>query len=130
MKFITLITLTLLLTACASEKSQHSSINSVNVNDTLVKGKSTQAQIIESFGTPDIAEKTPDGDMWAYNRHSNESQSVGGGVSHYAWTGLSYFSGVNVGGDKSSSSTKNSSLILYFNKNKILQNYTFRTERF
>lgn len=130
MKFITLITLTLFITACASEKSQHSSINSVNVTDTLVKGKSTQAQIIETFGTPDIAEKTPEGDMWAYSRHSNESNSVGGSVSHYAWTGWSYLSGVNVGGDQSSSSTKNSSLILYFNKSKVLQTYTFRTERF
>lgn len=96
--------------ACSSNKSQHSSINSVNVTEQL--------------------EKTPEGDMWAYNRHSNESQSLGGSISHYAWTGWTALSGMRTGGDQSTSSTKNVSLVLYFGKNKVLQNYSFRTERF
>lgn len=131
MKIITLISLLVLNIACSSDKAGQTKINSLEVSDKLVKGKTTQAQVLETFGSPDVVEKTSEGDMWAYSRYSNESDSIGGGVSHYIWdAGLWNLTGFNVSGDKSSSSTKTASLVVYFNKNKTLATYTFRTEKY
>lgn len=131
MKFIQFLTIILVTVACSSQKATQSKINALEVTDKLVKGKTTQAQVLEDFGTPDIVEKTPEGDMWAYSRYANESDSVSGGVSHYiSSAALWNFTGMSVGGDKSTSSTKTASLVLYFNSKKTLKTYTFRTEKF
>jgi hypothetical protein len=130
MKFISLILVLTFSVACSSNRPTQSKINALEVTEKLEKGKTTQAKVLEDFGTPDIVEKTPEGDMWAYNRRANESESVGGDVSHYGGYFLSYWSGASLGAESSSSSTKTASLILYFGPNKVLKTYTFRTERF
>jgi len=130
MKLISLICILFFSIACSSTKTSQSKINALEVSDKLIKGKTTQAQALESFGAPDIVEKTPEGDMWAYNRRNNESSSVGAGVTHFIraagwwnWTGASASS------DSSSSSTNTASLVLYFSK-KTLTHYSYRTEKF
>lgn len=131
MKVLTLISILFLTVACSSNKASQSKINALEVTEKLQKGKTTQAQVLENFGTPDVLEKTPEGDMWAYNRHANESNSIGGGVSHLiasnsllAWTGL------DIGGSSDTSSTKTASLIIWFNKNKTIRTYNFKTEKY
>lgn len=131
MKLASLLILSIFIVSCSSQKNSQSKINSVEVSEKLVQGKSTQKEILETFGSPDIVEKTPRGDMWGYTRHASEDSSFGGGISHYVnylswwnWTGAS------VNGSKSSSSTQTASLVLYFNQQKVLSNYTYRTERF
>lgn len=132
MKFLSLILITFLAVACSSDKASQTKINALEVSDKLVKGTTTQAQVLEDFGTPDVVEKTPEGDMWAYARRANENSSVGGGITHYISTAASFwsFAGMNVNGDKSSSSTKTASLVLHFHKNKTLRTYNFRTEKY
>lgn len=130
MKLLTLTAILFLTVACSSDKASQSKINALEVTDKLVKGKTTQAQVIEGFGAPDVVEKTPEGDMWAYNRHANESESMGAGAYHYASIFASTWTGMSVDGSKSSSSTKTASLVLYFNPNKTVRTYTFRTERY
>lgn len=130
MKLLQITLIALLSISCASKSSQ-SKINSLEVSEKLAKGKTTQAEVLENFGAPDIVEKTPEGDMWAYNRHTNESGSVGGNVSHYiSQAALWNWTGMSIGGSQSSSSTKTASLVLYFGKDKKLATYTFRIERF
>ncbi|MCM2349951.1 MAG: hypothetical protein NDI69_08010 [Bacteriovoracaceae bacterium] len=131
MKFVTLLTVLIISVSCSSQKASQTKINSLEISDKLVKGKTTQSQVLENFGAPDIVEKTPEGDMWAYSRHSNESGSVGGGVSHYiSSAALWNWTGVHLNGDQSSTSTKTASLVLYFATNKTLKTYTFRTEKY
>ncbi len=130
MKLVSLLAVLALSVSCSSSSSQ-SKINSLEISEKLVKGKTTQTQVLENFGTPDIVEKTPEGDMWAYGRHSNESKSVGGGVSHYITSAALWnWTGVHLNGEQSSSSTKTASLVLYFSGDKTLKTYTFRTEKF
>lgn len=131
MKLLTLTFVLLISAACSSNKPSQSKINALEVTDKLVKGQTTQTKVLEDFGAPDVVEKSPEGDVWAYSRYANESDSVSGGVSHYIssaafwnWTGMS------LDGGKSSSSTKTASLILYFNAKKILKTYTYRTEKY
>jgi len=131
MKFITLVCLSLLTVACASQNPSHSKINSLEVSEKLTKGVTTQAQVIENFGTPDVVEKTPEGDMWGYNRTSGESQSMGASASHYIGSAALWnWTGVGLSADQGSSSTKTASLTVFFNKNKVVSTYSFRTERF
>lgn len=130
MKLITLITLAILTVACSSNKAGQTKINSLEVSEKLVKGQTTQAKVLEDFGAPDVVEKTPEGDMWAYSRFANERESMGAGAYHYASIFASTWTGMSLDADKSSSSTKTASLVLYFNKDKILKTYTFRTEKF
>lgn len=131
MKIITLITIALISVSCSSSKPSATKINALEVTEKLVKGKTTQAQVLENFGAPDIVEKTPEGDMWAYNRQNSESNSVGGGFTQYIPTG--YFYALNKfhgGGEKTSSSTNSASLVLFFSSKKILRTYTYRTEKY
>lgn len=132
MKTLTLITLLILSVSCSSSKQPSSTkINALEVTEKLVKGKSTQAQVLADFGAPDIVEKTPEGDMWAYNRQNSESNSTGGGFRQYIPTGYYYLlSSVHAGTEKNTSSTNSASLVLYFSAKKILRTYTYRTEKY
>ena len=127
MKLFTLITLAILSVSCSSSKPSQTKINALEVSDKLVKGETTQAKVLENFGAPDVVEKTPEGDMWAYNRHSNENESVSAGAYHHASVFITGWTGMDIDGSKSSSSTKSASLVLYFNPKKTLRTYTFRT---
>ena len=131
MKSFFLLSITFFIVSCSTQKDGQTKVNALEVTENLVKGKTTQAQALETFGAPEVVEKSPDGDMWAYNKHSNESQSQGGSISHrvfydYFWR----WSGVDINADTSTTSTKTASLVLYFNTNKILANYTFRTDKY
>jgi hypothetical protein len=131
MRLISIFTIALFTFSCSSNQSSQSKINTLEVSEKLIKGQTTQAQVIENFGAPDIVEKTPEGDMWAYNRHANESKSMGAGVTHYiAAAGLWNWTGLSMHGDQSSSSTNTASLVLYFGTNKKLRTYSYRTEKY
>ena len=131
MKLFTLTFILLISAACSSSKPSESKINALEVTDKLVKGETTQAKVLEDFGTPDVVEKSPEGDVWAYSRYASESGSVAGGVSHYiSSAALWNWTGMSLDGGKSSSSTKTASLILYFNAKKVLKTYTYRTEKY
>ena len=131
MKLISLLCLSVLFISCASKNESHSKINSLEVSEKLTKNVTTQSQVLETFGTPDVVEKTPHGDMWGYNRQSSESESSGVAAVHYiSSTAFWNWTGIGASSDSSSSSTKTASLTIFFNKNKVLETYSFRTERF
>lgn len=132
MKIFTLIAIVLLSVSCSStSKPSATKINALEVTEKLVKGQTTQAQVLENFGAPDIVEKTPEGDMWAYNRQNSESNSTGGGFNQYIPTGYYYLlSSVHAGSEKNTSSTNSASLVLFFSAKKILRTYTYRTEKY
>lgn len=131
MKILTIAFIALIFVSCSSTKDSQTKINALEVSEKLVKGKTTQAQVLESFGAPDIVEKTSEGDMWAYNRTSSESSSFGANAVHYMnAAGFWNWTGLGASGDKSSSSSKTASLVLHFSLNKTLANYTFRTEKY
>lgn len=131
MKTIALITLVIFSVSCSSSKPSSTKINALEVTEKLVKGETTQAQVLENFGAPDIVEKSPEGDMWAYNRQNSEQNSVGAGVSHYITSAALWnFTGMHVGADNTTSSTNSASLVLFFNAKKVLRTYTYRTEKF
>jgi hypothetical protein len=131
MKIFTLIAIALISVSCSSSKPSATKINALEVTEKLVKGQTTQAQVLENFGAPDVVEKTPEGDMWAYNRQNSESNSTGGGFTQYIPTGYFYaFSNIHAGSENNTSSTNSASLVLFFSAKKVLRTYTYRTEKF
>src|SRR6187549_2922463 len=94
MKPYLLLALAALLTSCATAPApvdqRNSALTSGNVSMNLAVGQTTQAQVLEVFGAPNIV--TMDGqrnEVWSYQRHATVSQSSAG--SNY-WT-IVFFGG-------------------------------------
>jgi hypothetical protein len=134
MRFVLFLSVFLLVSCASDSSSQHSSVNMADVKDSLVKGKTSQKDVMEKFGGPDLVDVSDQGETWVYTRHASESSDVNAGVSAFFDTARNWWQyspvGGSIGGGNSKSSTKTSSLALNFNKKKILTSYNFRTERF
>jgi outer membrane protein assembly factor BamE (lipoprotein component of BamABCDE complex) len=86
LKLIPLLLLPLLvvLTSCntaSNEYNRNTGITHGTVQLHLQKGVTSQTEVLEKFGSPNIA--TTDGDMevWTYQRHGTTSKSAGVGGS-------------------------------------------------
>src|SRR5690606_1265943 len=127
MNFLSLIFACLFLVSCASkEKNSESKINTLEVEEKIIEGKTTQAQILQNFGTPDVVEKTELGDMWGFHRSSYEDSGVDAGM---AASVFGYFSSLPytwVGGSKSQAGSVSKTLVIHFNKNRVVSSYNFR----
>jgi outer membrane protein assembly factor BamE (lipoprotein component of BamABCDE complex) len=131
MKFVLLV-LMFSLAACSTtgdKERQQSSINKNNVDKVLAKG-TTQAKVLEALGSPNTVASDGDGtEVWSYLRKANNSS--GSSVGATVWnSSIRYLSWGYLGGDisNSSSTSHETSLIVYFDKSKRVTNHTFRSE--
>ena len=108
---------------CAtSEPKRNSNLTFGNVKKNISKGKTSQTELVQMLGSPNMISKNRIGDeVWTYSRQSfdHESGSFGGGL-------------ILVGGNKafSSSSASSFDLILTFNKEDVVQDYSVVTTQF
>jgi outer membrane protein assembly factor BamE (lipoprotein component of BamABCDE complex) len=131
MKFVLLV-LMFSLAACSTtgdKERQQSSINKNNVDKVLAKG-TTQAKVLEALGSPNTVASDGDGtEVWSYLRKANNSS--GSSVGATVWnSSMRYLSWGYLGGDisNSSSTSHETSLIVYFDKSKRVTNHSFRSE--
>ncbi len=76
----------------------------------LKKGQTTQQQVIEAFGAPNITTLSSGGmEVWTYQRHASEGSSRAG----FATVGLAGFSSTGF-----ESSSRNMTLIIKFDSSK------------
>lgn len=95
---------------------QRSNLTAGTVKKEIVKGKTTQAEILELFGAPNLVTKNrDDNEVWNYNRMS--ADQVSGSNSGWAifWGGTRAVS---------SSSTASFDLILVFDDKSVVTNYS------
>lgn len=108
------------------------------VQMTLRVGQTTQGQVLESFGAPNITSIDASGqEMWVYDRHATVTSDSSGGFS----IGL----GIGGGGDsvggggllgfgkrksKSSSSSRTMMLIIKFDDRKVVSDFKSRSSSF
>ncbi len=86
------------------------------VEKEIVKGKTTQAEILNLFGSPNIVTKNSEGDeVWNYNRMSYTTKVGSDGGSLLLWGGSRAMS---------TATTKSFDLILTFDQNDIVKNYS------
>lgn len=92
------------------------------VKENLVKGKTSQTEILQTFGAPNIITKNKsDNEVWSYNKMSVDSSEK----SSALWLLL--------GGTNTNAVTKSSSsfdLVIIFDENDIVKDYSVISSKF
>ena len=122
----------------AAAKDDPDTLTHGMVQMTLRVGQTTQAQVLESFGAPNITTMDAAGEeMWVYDRHATVTSDSSGGFS----VGLGLAGGGDgVGGggvlgfgknkSKSSSSSRTMTLVIKFNSVKVVSDFRSRSSSF
>ena len=123
-RILSVMGLGIVIVGCATaDKDRNSNFTHGNVQRVLKKGITTQQQVIEVFGAPNITTTDADNnEVWTYQKHSvgGESLDAGGGV-------IGVVPGaVGVGGTSGSAysqSSKTMTLIIKFNEKNIVRDF-------
>ena len=105
------ISVLLILVGCntASKEYNRSGITHGTVQLHLEKGKTTQAEVLDKFGSPNIATTDGDEEIWTYQKHGSSSKSASAAGS------LIFISGSTSGFSQNS---RTMTLIIRFNSSK------------
>lgn len=124
MKLYTILVLCLLwfcLLGCATfprtnEPAQKSNLTTGTVKKEIIKGQTTQAEILELFGAPNIITKNSNNDeVWNYNKMSFEHVSGADSGGIIFWGGSRAMS---------TATTKSFDLIIIFDENDVVKDYS------
>lgn len=124
MKRIFLVVLaSLLLIGCASvQPVQKGNLTPGMAETKIIKGQTTQNEILEVFGAPNIITKNKSGnEVWTYDKASIET-----GTSDVYGTIL-IAGGV---GSRSSTSARTFTLMIEFDENKVVKDFSYRSSAF
>ena len=123
---ICIFTLTFLV-GCATfpkeeEPAQQSNLTFGVVKSKIIKGQTTQAEILEIFGSPNITTKNRDDDeVWNYSRMSYKTAAGSDGGS------VIFFGGNRA---MSTATTASFDLIIIFDKNDRVKDYSVISAKF
>ena len=132
----------LVLTCCQSnvginknkDSNQHDPLSYGKVTSKVEKGKTTQVEVIKLFGSPNITSiNNSEEEVWVYDRISTISTSQGwSNASRFdAFFGLGGYSfGGQRSGGRNERSTSTLTVIITFNKDKTIKEYSARATRF
>ncbi len=102
--------------ASSNQAPQKSNLSFGAIKKTIVKGKTSQSEVVQLLGSPNIVTKNKDNqEVWTYSRQSVDSESGGFGG------GLVFF-----GGNKAFSSQSSNSfdLIITFDTKDVVRDYS------
>jgi hypothetical protein len=121
--FLSFVLLTF-FSACSSHEKpiQKSNLTFSNVKNGIVKKKTTQAEIIQMLGSPNLTTRNQRGEeVWTYSRQRTDSESGG-----------SFFSVLIAGNNKAFSSMSSSTfdLIITFNSKDVVEDYSVVQSQF
>lgn len=111
------------MASCSSSQPvQKSNLTYGTVKQKIMKGQTSQAEVLQLLGSPNIVTKNAKGnEVWTYNRQSFDAESGawGGGI-------------ILFGGHKAFSSASSASfdLILTFDKQDVVQDYSVVSSQF
>jgi hypothetical protein len=114
---------------CASQPAERSNLTAGQAKLHLQKGQTTQAEVLEVFGPPDLVTHRDDMQVWTYDKMRYDVQSGGG----FLLGGVAYGSGAGLGGiagSRQQSSSTATMLIIYFDQRDIVQEYRLSVTRF
>lgn len=119
----------LLFASCATENTTQTKnpFDALTLKEHLVEGKTTQTEMLQNFGAPDIiTESSSKEDVWTYNQVKHESSGGSVGAGLWSWIPTSGIGLGDVWGSvrKDESSSKSVTLMVYFNKKKIVRSYS------
>ncbi len=125
MKIIILGLLIALMSSCSSTRGvpEHkTNLSYGTIKGKVRKGETTQEEIIKIFGSPNIVTKNKSGlEVWTYSKQSAQAKS-----------GNTYGTLLIFGGSSaySNTSTESFDLIITFDKNDIVQEYSVVSSKF
>jgi outer membrane protein assembly factor BamE (lipoprotein component of BamABCDE complex) len=128
--FLSILSLFLFLTGCITTPQplteRNSKLTQGNVQMSIKVGTTTKAEIIESFGSPNITTRDGSGkEVWTYQRSAQIAQSSS--KSGY-WTIL--LAGQSGGSSGFESSSRMITLIIKFDEKDIVADFKSRTSNF
>ena len=104
------------------DPAQKSNLTPATIKHQIIKGKTSQADILGLFGSPNIITKNRDDDeVWNYNRMSFEYTDGADGGGFIFWGGSRAMS---------TTTTKSFDLIITFDQNDIVKNYSMISASF
>lgn len=112
------------LTACAGQAPmavKPSAVTPGMAKKFIYSGKTTQADVLEIFGPPNIVTHKNGREVWTYDRISQEVTNSGG------------FLTILIAGyekNRHSSATRSTMLIIYFNGKDVVQDYALSAAQF
>jgi len=120
---VILFIISLAIAGCASvQPVQNGNLTPGMAKTTIIKGKTTQNEILTVFGAPNIVTKNKSGnEIWTYDKMSVES-----GASEVYGTAI-VVGGVGV---RSSTSARSFTLMIEFDENDIVKDYSYRSSAF
>ena len=124
MKKLLIVSLvSLLLSGCATiQPAQKSNLTAGMVKKEIVKGVTTQNDILEVFGAPNIVTKNKsDNEVWTYDKMSVEKSATEG-------YGTIIIAGI--GGSNSSASIRTFTLMIEFDDSEVVKDYSYRSSAF
>lgn len=133
--------LPVVLMACAyqppSSDTRPSALTPGMAKKHIVIGKTSQAEVLEIFGPPDLVTKSGPGEMWGYDKVSREvaysTFSLGAGVLGGGLPGGALIGGVAGAGVSSGQvqqSTTTLFLLVYFNDANVVIDYKLSATKF
>jgi len=129
-KYLALVFAATLLAGCVSapqpEETKNSALTHGNVQMTLKVGETTQTEVLETFGAPNITTLDGSGrEVWTYQRAATVSRSS---------SSSNYWTIILAGGQSSVSGLEQSSrmitLIIKFDENKVVSDFSSRSSNF
>ena len=127
------------LFGCKQELTVNSaqSLTSGAVKSKITKEKTTQAEVATHFGSPNIVTRQDDCDVWVYDRISTErvenslGAAIAGGGLIPGSTSATAIGGM-VGGRRNQtlSTTRTFTLVIEFDENDVVSDYTLTTTQF
>jgi hypothetical protein len=122
-KIVYLFVLVLLISGCASvQPVQKGNLTPGMAKTKIIKGQTTQNEILEVFGAPNIITKNKSGnEVWTYDKASVET-----GTSDVYGTIL-IAGGV---GSRSSTSARTFTLMIEFDDKNIVKDFSYRSSAF
>ena len=122
-KFLVLVFFMMFLFSCSTvETNDKSNLTYGAVKENIIKEKTTQTEILQMFGSPNIITKNKnDNEVWNYSRMSYDSAEKGSSL----WL---LFGGTNYSAVSKSSSSFD--LIIIFNSNDTVKDYSVISSKF
>ncbi|MHA1540886.1 MAG: hypothetical protein ACTSXL_03790 [Alphaproteobacteria bacterium] len=129
--FLSLIASVVLLAGCSSSEPQvapqKSNLTYGTVKSQIVKGQTTQTEVIQTLGSPNMVSKTRSGDeVWTYSKQSVDASSK---QSAYG-VGLPFLLGFTGSKANSSTSVSTFDLIITFDSNDVVKDYSVVSSQF
>ena len=125
MKNIACLLLCMIIFGCAPSNTDplptQSNLTAGMAKKTIVKGTTTQAEVTEIFGPPDLITHKDDMQVWTYDKIRYDIESSNGYLNVLV---------AGVGGSRARSSSTSTMLIVYFDSNDKVIDYRMSVTRF